>query len=253
MNKNKIFLLIFITASLFSCAEYSVNKTKDKKEKIYFSSSGFALIYDEKYFLEKVVNIKIKSNEDIVVMHSLLKSNTPIKIVNPINSKVVETKIYRKANYPKIFSAVISKQIASYLELDENNPFIEIYEIKKNKTFIAKESNTFDEERNVSEKAPVDEVKMDVLTEQKIKKEETSTLIDYNYIIVINDFYYLDSANNLRNTLIKNISKDKISVKKVGDNKYRLYAGPFKNFSTLKTTYISLNNLGFENLNIYNE
>ena len=52
MNKNKIFLLIFITASLFSCAEYSVNKTKDKKEKIYFSSSGFALIYDEKYFLE---------------------------------------------------------------------------------------------------------------------------------------------------------------------------------------------------------
>ena len=75
---------------------------------------------------------------------------------------------------------------------------------------------------------------MDVLTEQKIK-EETSTLIDYNYIIVINDFYYLDSANNLRNTLIKNISKDKISVKKVGDNKYRLYAGPFKNFSTSYT------------------
>ena len=37
----------------------------------------------------------------------------------------------------------------------------------------------------------------------------------------------------------------------ISNNKYRLLAGPFKNFNTLKTSYISLNNLGFENLNIY--
>ena len=30
-------------------------------------------------------------------------------------------------------------------------------------------------------------------------------------------------------------------------------SGPFKNFNALKTTYISLNKLGFENLNIYRE
>ena len=44
-----------------------------------------------------------------------------------------------------------------------------------------------------------------------------------------------------------------ISVKKINNKKYRLLVGPFKNFNALKTTYISLNNLGFENLNIYTE
>ena len=34
-------------------------------------------------------------------MHNLLKTNTPIKIINPANSKFIETKIYKKANYPK--------------------------------------------------------------------------------------------------------------------------------------------------------
>ena len=50
-------------------------------------------------------------------MHNYLKRNTPIKIINPVNSKVIETKIYKKANYPKIFNVVVSKKIASILEL----------------------------------------------------------------------------------------------------------------------------------------
>ena len=108
-------------------------------------------------------------------MHNFLKRNTSIKIINPINSKFVETKIYKKANYPKIFSAVITRQVADHLELDENNPFIEIYEIKKNKTFIAKESNIYDEERNVTQKAPVDEIKMDVLSDEEVKVEKNKT------------------------------------------------------------------------------
>ena len=44
-----------------------------------------------------------------------------------------------------------------------------------------------------------------------------------------------------------------MSVKKINNNKYRLLAGPFKNFNTLKTTYISLNNLGFEGLHVYKD
>ena len=52
------------------------------------------------------------------------------------------------------------------------------------------------------------------------------------------------------------ISKTKItniSVKKISDKKYRLFLGPFKNFKALKTSYISLNKLGFEDLNVYKE
>ena len=51
--------------------------------------------------------------------------------------------------------------------------------------------------------------------------------------------------------LIKKVNLKNISVKKINNNKYRLLAGPFENFNALKTTYISLNNLGFESLNVY--
>ena len=245
MNLKKISILFIVNILLYSCADYRI----EKKEKLYYSSSGFALIYENNLYLQKVVNKKI-NNEDLSVMHNLLKINTPIKIINPDNSKVIESKIYKKANYPKIFNVVISQKIASILELDANNPFVEIIEIKKNKTFIAKKTNTYEEEKNVAEKAPVDEIKMDDLTynEQEIKKK---VFKNNNFILVINDFYYEDSAINLKNELVKKTKMNNIFVRKINNKKYRLLVGPFKNFNALKTTYISLNNLGFEHLNIY--
>ena len=138
------------------------------------------------------------------------------------------------------------------MELDVNNPYVEIIEIKKNKTFIAKESNMYDEEKNVEEKAPVNEIEMDDLSKQESAPDKKK-IKKYNFIIVINDFYYIDSANNLKNELEKKTNLKNITIKKINDNKYRLSAGPFKNFNALKTSYISLNNLGFESLNIYKE
>jgi len=201
MNLKKTIFLYFLFALVYSCADYRTNGTIQKKEKHYFSSSGFALIYEEDLYKQKVINRKI-NNEHIRVMHSLLKVNTPVKIINPDNLKVVETKIYKKANYPKIFNVVVSKKIASILELDINNPYVEIIEIKKNKTFVAKKGSITEEEKNVAEKIPVDEVKMDDLTknEPKAKKEEIK---ESNYILLINDFFYEDSAVNLKNELIK--------------------------------------------------
>ena len=79
------------------------------------------------------------------------------------------------------------------------------------------------------------------------------TIDKRNFILVISDFYYEDSANNLMTELIKKIKIDNISVKIINGQKYRLFVGPFKNFNALKNTYISLNNLGFEDLNIYSE
>ena len=70
-------------------------------------------------------------------------------------------------------------------------------------------------------------------------------------MIIVSDFYYQNSADNLKNELIKQTKINNFSVKKIGDNKYRLMAGPFKNFKALKDSYISLNNLGFEELNVY--
>ena len=251
MKLKQTSILFFFIFFLFSCADYKINKKPDKIEKQYYSSSGFTLIYDDELFLAKVVNKKINNN-DIVILHNFLKKNTPVKIINPENSMTVEAKILRKANYPQIFNSVISEKVALLLELDSKNPFVEIIELKKNETFIAKEGSIFDEEKTVADKAPVDQIKMNDLS-ISIENNKKKSYKNNNFIIVISDFYYKESAINLKNELVKKINLNKILVKKINNNKYRLLVGPFKNFNALKNTYISLNNLGFEYLNIIRE
>ena len=251
MILKKLFLVLSISLSVYSCADYQSTIQKKNEQKKYFFSSGFALVYKESLFKDKVINKKIR-NENVQVMHSLLKTNTRIKITNPINLKFIDTKVYKKAQYPKIFNVVITEKVAAILELDLNNPYVEVTEIKKNKTFVASKTNTFDEEKNVADKAPVDEIKMDDLTKTS-NTENKAAFKRENFNIRINDFYYEDSAISLKNTLVNKTKFNNIIVKKINNNKYRLIVGPFKNFNALKTAYISLNNLGFENLNIYND
>ena len=238
-------IIIFSTLILNNCANYEYSKSKKIGEKKTYSSSGFALIYDDNFFIEGIIDKKL-SNDNFKVTHSFLKRNTPIKIINPVNQKSFDTKIEKNANYPKIFNIVISNKIAQILELDQNNPFVEIIEIKKNVTFVAGETKMFEEEKKVADTAPVSEVTMDNLLPTKSEVEKKIT-----FLIIISDFYYQNSADNLKNELIKQTKINNFSVKKIGDNKYRLMSGPFKNFNALKATYISLNNLGFEELNVY--
>ena len=244
-------IFVFIILLLTSCADYQ-NKIKIKKDqKEYYSSLGFTLIYNDALYEQKVIKKKM-NNDKIQIMHSTLKLNTPVKIINPINLKFIDTKISKKGEFPNIFNSVISKKIAKLLELDRSEPYVEIYEIKKNKTFVAKESNTFEEEKRIADSAPVDDIQMDDLSVAKqIEKKITDT--PSNYMLVISDFYYFESAANLKDELVKETNYDKFSIKKINDNKYRLSAGPFKNFISLKSTYISLNNLGFENLTVNKE
>ena len=154
MNLKILIIFILSFCYLSGCADYKVQKINKIDTKQYYSSSGFVLIYEDTLYEKKTINKKI-DNSKILVMHNNLKTNTPIKIINPSNSKTVETKIYKKATYPNIFHMVISKKTASLLDLDENNPFVEITEIKKNEKFTAKKSNTYQEEKNVADNAPV--------------------------------------------------------------------------------------------------
>ena len=246
--KNITFFLIFL---LSACAEYKIEKVESSKIKKYYTSKGFALIYNEDLIKTGILKKRLKE-DDIYIMHSILKRNTPVKIINPENLIEINTKVFKKTKYPKLFNVVISRKTAKILKLDINNPYVEILEIKKNKTFVAKESNTFDEEKRVAETAPVEEIKIDNLSETT-NTEQKKPIKKYNFVIFISDFYYINSANNLKNELSKQTQIDTLVVKKINNNKYRLLAGPFKNFDSLKSTYISLNNQGFDELNIYRE
>ena len=54
-------------------------------------------------------------------------------------------------------------RIAEELSLDLNEPYVDLVLISQNSTFIAKKAKTFEEEKKVAEKAPVDGIKIDNL------------------------------------------------------------------------------------------
>ena len=246
-SRNFILILFFLS----SCADYNTKKSKDVLEKKFYSSSGFALIYNQNLYEEGVVNKKLV-DEKILTIHDKLKRNTAITIVNPINLKEITTKISKKGFYPKIFNIVITQEITNILELDLNNPYVEITQVKVNKKFVAKEGTMFNEEKNVASKAPVEKIVIDNLlnSNDTKKNKKVSKKINNIFFLVISDFYYQNSAISLKNDLAQKTKLSTFLVKKINEKKYRLYAGPFKDFNSLKSTYISLNKLGFTDLNI---
>ncbi len=49
MNIIKKFVILVLFITLYSCA-VTIEKKSDEEEKLYFTSKGFALIYDKKLF-----------------------------------------------------------------------------------------------------------------------------------------------------------------------------------------------------------
>ena len=65
----KIFLILVITNALISCADYKKQKIKETEERKYYSSKGFALIFEENLYQQKIVNKKI-TNTEKATMHN---------------------------------------------------------------------------------------------------------------------------------------------------------------------------------------
>ena len=239
---------IFLFFFLFSCVEDVKLISKDKVDlKKAFTSKGFTLVYNNDLLKEKIIKKKI-DNREFVILHSFLKPKTFVKIYNPINSKTVIAKVKYKTNYPVIYNSVITKRIAEELELNYEEPYVEIIEIKKNDTFIAKKAKTFNEEKYVANKAPVVDININIIsdgsekTKIKTKKNE--------YIILIGEYYYLETAKIVKNRLINEVNLSNIKIKKITEKKFRVYAGTYTLFSTMKDTYFIISKLGFEHLDI---
>jgi hypothetical protein len=214
----------------------------------YFSK-GFALIYDNSVFESKIVDKKL-NNDQNYVLHPFLNNDTLVSISNPFNSKSLTAKIKKTINYPSIYNIVITKKMADKLELDINNPYVEVLSIKKNDKFIAKEASIFDEEKKVANKAPVTSINVNDMSNFTpkiiVKKKKPS------YIINIVEFYFLESAETTKNRFEKEANLENIKIKKISKNKFKVYSGPHDSFNSVKDIYFSLNKLGFENLNIIN-
>lgn len=248
--KCKFILASLIFILLNQCSYDTTNKKKIEFEPELYSSSGFVLVFDKSLLKEKIIKKKI-NNDELVVLHPFLPINSFIKILNPENSNFVIAKIKKNDVFPAIYKLIISKKIHKDLNLNSENPYIEFYSIKLNKNFIAKKAVTFEEEKNVAGKAPVKSVGMENISQSK--KSPVVNKQKYNYSIIISDFYFIKNAKLLKKTLYNDAKIDKLTIRKLSHNKFRLVSGPFVTFSRLKKVYSELNILGFDDLDIYRD
>ena len=140
-------------------------------------------------------------------------------------------------------------RIADEIGLNENEPYVEILQVLEDAIFVAKRAKTFEEEKKVASKAPVNNINIsDLNTKQKNTKNELSK--KFSYEIKIADFYFNDTASLLVDRIIKETKIRDAKIKKINEKKYRVYAGPFNNINSLQKSFNDISILEFENIEI---
>ena len=245
--RNTLLLIYFLL--LTNCT--TVNLTHNKSEisfKNSFSNNGFALIYNDKLYNQGLISKKI-DERSLIIFQKNLKKNTDVKITNILNNKSLIAKVGESSNYPFFNNSVLSIRIAEELGLNNDEPYIEIKEILKNSMFIAKKTKTFDEEKNVAIKAPVNDISINDLNKKKVIKK-ISTSKKFSYKIKIADFYFNDMANLLVDRIVNETKLSNPKIEKITKEKYRVYLGPFNNINSLQKSYNDISILEFENIEI---
>ena len=92
----------------------------------------------------------------------------------------------------------MSKRISDELNINYDQPYIEIKEIKNNSIFLAKKSKTFEEEKNVANKAPVDTISINDLNSSKKEKVKDTKVSKFSYVIKVAEFYFFENAKDLK-------------------------------------------------------
>jgi len=156
--------ILFIIISIFflvGCEQNNLDKkviNQGSSDK--YKNSGFALIYNSNLKDEKKITKKIDSRS-LLIFHKSLKKNSFVKITNPTNQKtIIAEVISNKVKFSDFYNCVITQRIAEELSLDLNEPYIDLVLISQNSTFVAKKAKTFNEEKKVAEKVPVDGVQL---------------------------------------------------------------------------------------------
>ena len=249
MNFNKL-LIILLILFLTACQQFDDNKKiVNYSNYLKYSNSGFTLIYDEQLKKNNKISKRI-DNRALVIFHKKIKKNSFVKITNPVNDKSIIAKVIsNNVQFSDFYNSVITKRIANELSIDLNEPYIDLVLISENSTFIAKKAKTFDEEKNVAEKAPVDGITIDNLGADLNKKKQVKKH-KFLYSIKIADFYYKDSAENMILRIKKETNLKNPLIKKLSQTKYRVLLGPFNDIKKLEKSFDEIKLLEFENLEI---
>jgi hypothetical protein len=235
--KYKFFLLILLFLS--SCTTYSNNKNNFR-----FSAKGFAYISED--FSKNTIN------EEFFAFHNDLRRGTKIRITNPSNNKSLEVIIKKNIKYDNFYKILINKNIVNNLDLDENFPYVELNEIKLNKSFVAKKAVTDNAEKEIANKAPIDQININNISKEKIKITKEKKKIK-TFSILVAELYSLKSAKLLKQrltTILIDSNYKLISIKKNNEKSHFLLMGPYNTINKLKNDYITLSDSNFEDLDI---
>jgi len=247
LYKKLLILCCFILLNNCTTTTLTKNKISNSLDNP-FINKGFSLIYSDKFYNNKIITKKIKERS-LVIFQKNLKKNTIVKITNILNNKSVIATVGSDADYPLFNNAVLSLRIADEIDLNENEPYVEILEVLENEVFVAKRAKTFEEEKKVANKAPVNNINISDLNIKEINtKNELSQ--KFSYEIKIADFYFNDTAALLVDRIIKETKIKDAKIKKINEKKYRVYAGPFNNINSLQKSFNDISILKFENIEI---
>ena len=239
--------IIIVFLVFYSC---TINNTKIEN-RIPYNSKGFAYIYNDEDFKNNIIKGKL-DNSLMQVSHSNLNNNTLIKIINPKNNESITIRNHRRIKYPDFYKILITKKVAEKLGIQSDFPLIEILEIKKNKSFIAKKAKIYSEEKKISSNAPVTSVQISNIS--KNKKNKSINKKD-EFVILIGSFYREETAKFLKQRIIKEIPNydvKKLRIRKQSNKQTNLISGPYSTINFMKNDYIRLKKFGFEELDIIN-
>ena len=243
------FFLILLIVLITSCTSNNYKTVNVDPILEKFSNNGFALIYNDKLYNDKIISKKM-DERDLIIFQRNLRKGTSVKITNPFNSKTIIAKVGKKANYPSFNNSVVSIRISKELEIDINEPYIFIEEIRDNASFIAKKAKTFEEEKKVADKAPVDSISVNDLNDTDKKKIKKKINNEFKYVIKIADFYYLNTAKQMVKRIKSELNIKKTDINKINENKFRVFTGPYLSLKALQKAYNSIETLGFENIEL---
>ena len=214
-----------------------------------YRNVGFTLIYSDKLIDNKRINKKL-NNKELIIFHKKIFKNSFVKITNPENAKTIIAKVISNdAVFSDFYNSVITTRIADELSLNPNDPYIELVLFSKQSTFVAKKAKTFEEEKQVADKAPVEGILINNIGSSKVKKNKI-TPQKFTFSIKIADFYFKDSAENMIKRIEDETNIKTSIIKKLSNTKYRVLIGPFNDIKNLEKSFNELKPLEFENIEI---
>jgi len=236
--KNLLLIFIFLTSCTVQSTQYSEN---------IFSNKGFVLLYDDSLIKKKLLR-KPLDERSLEIVHNTLPRGTKVRIINLLNNKSTKAVVKTKNKNLFFYNSIFSKRIFEELDISPKEPYVEIIKIRENKTFIAKKSKTFDEEKKVANKAPVKSISINEIGKPKPKKLDDRK--SFNYSIKLSEFYFSKNANELKKRIKNETLIKKINVISLNETRHQVLLGPYSNINTLQSAYNGISKLNFENIEL---